>query len=648
MSQPAIQSCSSGSSSSPHQEDHSRGPSSFFHNPFGATGGSAYYGESGASLSSASSIPGLIGMASSGLVTTTTAASACSSSPSWMPSNDVTSNTKSMPPVNKKPSSLAAAVAAGGRPLQPPPGFAAAASAQNFGIPEDEPSNSCLTDFQHQQQQRRRSTNSSLNNSNHKKSARPRSHNTNNSANNNTSNSNNNQRGGGGGGNNKGRSASMTGAIPASRGTGYRGNANANTSSYYNKDRNSLSASTATTMMAAQLQPSSLLRSTSVGSGYDPTLSPRQQQQTQHQRYPSDSTGMLSSEALRALLKEPAERNSYSSNMGNLMDGLDHSSSQYNSTDLTDFTTSSLYTVTEASYHPGGGHQHSILPDPVQEHEDVSTFFGGRRQYYGMSEIEGDEFEDDVDYIFGGGGGGGKGRKKAASAALKGVEGLDEDEAEDDDDDDSLEALMMAQLQLQDDSVNTSTTGLGHYASTATNTTSNSLNNLSPRSKKREWLLRMNRKLQDIPVGELDPTTVPISAVMNAWAKTKSAEGASMVELWLKRAEKEHAAGNASVMPTTKMYTMAGMLTYLFCLFTCVEFGCHVSFFFSNALTFFTIQWMPGPAVARVVPLLNARKPSCSTCTSSTNVVVNRMRRFVLPTPFSMPSSTPGPVVGKR
>jgi hypothetical protein len=79
-----------------------------------------------------------------------------------------------------------------------------------------------------------------------------------------------------------------------------------------------------------------------------------------------------------------------------------------------------------------------------------------------------------------------------------------------------------------------------------------------PRSKKREWLLRMNRKLQDIPLGELDPATVPLPAIMNAWAKTKSAQGASMVEMWLKRAQQEYDQGNRRVIPTTKMYTMAG------------------------------------------------------------------------------------------
>ena len=77
-------------------------------------------------------------------------------------------------------------------------------------------------------------------------------------------------------------------------------------------------------------------------------------------------------------------------------------------------------------------------------------------------------------------------------------------------------------------------------------------------SRKQEWLLRMNRRLQDTPVGELDPSVVPISAVMNAWAKSKSAQGASMVELWLLRAQEESDAGNKRVVPTSKMYTMAG------------------------------------------------------------------------------------------
>lgn len=82
---------------------------------------------------------------------------------------------------------------------------------------------------------------------------------------------------------------------------------------------------------------------------------------------------------------------------------------------------------------------------------------------------------------------------------------------------------------------------------------------VSPKEKKREWMLRMSRKLADVPVGALDPNEFPISAVMNAWAKTKSSEGASMVEMWLNRVEAEAKAGNSrpGVQPTTKMYTMA-------------------------------------------------------------------------------------------
>jgi hypothetical protein len=80
----------------------------------------------------------------------------------------------------------------------------------------------------------------------------------------------------------------------------------------------------------------------------------------------------------------------------------------------------------------------------------------------------------------------------------------------------------------------------------------------SPKSKKRDWLLRMNRRMADTPIGEMDSSVIPISAIMNAWAKTKSSQGASMVETWLNRAQQEHAAGNTKVVPTTKMYTMAG------------------------------------------------------------------------------------------
>ena len=103
-------------------------------------------------------------------------------------------------------------------------------------------------------------------------------------------------------------------------------------------------------------------------------------------------------------------------------------------------------------------------------------------------------------------------------------------------------------------------------------------------TKKREWLHRMNRKLNEIPVGELDATTVPVLAIMNAWAKTKSAQGAAMVELWLKRAQEEYDSGNRGFVPTTKMYTMAGTL---FVIQGCIDyifrtFDSHISSFLNS------------------------------------------------------------------
>lgn len=97
--------------------------------------------------------------------------------------------------------------------------------------------------------------------------------------------------------------------------------------------------------------------------------------------------------------------------------------------------------------------------------------------------------------------------------------------------------------------------------------------NLSPTSKKKEWLVRMNRRMNEIPIGQLDPSSIPIAAIMNAWAKTKSAQGASMVEMWLKRIKEEVDAGNASVVLNTKLYTMAGKSIAIFsaCYFAIVS-----------------------------------------------------------------------------
>lgn len=76
-------------------------------------------------------------------------------------------------------------------------------------------------------------------------------------------------------------------------------------------------------------------------------------------------------------------------------------------------------------------------------------------------------------------------------------------------------------------------------------------------SKKRDWLLTMNATLESTPVGQLDPNTLPLSTIMNGWAKQKSSEGARMVEMWLDRVHSEYNAENPSVHPTARMYTMA-------------------------------------------------------------------------------------------
>jgi hypothetical protein len=87
--------------------------------------------------------------------------------------------------------------------------------------------------------------------------------------------------------------------------------------------------------------------------------------------------------------------------------------------------------------------------------------------------------------------------------------------------------------------------------------TESALDDTTTNSKKKDWLLRMNRRLAEVPIGNLDPSTTPISAIMNGWAKTKSSQGAGMVEKWLDRAQDEFDAGNTKVVPTNKMFTMA-------------------------------------------------------------------------------------------
>ncbi|GAX24782.1 hypothetical protein FisN_18Lh140 [Fistulifera solaris] len=197
----------------------------------------------------------------------------------------------------------------------------------------------------------------------------------------------------------------------------------------------------------------------------------------------SDPGSMMTSQAIQQLLRPENKPSKVSGRPSTISE--DYSESNYSLT---------------GHYFDHNIQKQSILPQPVLE--DVSSFFGGRNQYYGIEQAE--DGEDDVEFIFGA-------------------------RSEDEEDTDSFDDGYLD--QHGDDS--------------------------SPRAKKREWLLRMNKKLAEVPVGELDPAVIPLTACMNSWAKTKSANGASMAEMWLKRAEEEKAAGNTAVVPTTKMYTMA-------------------------------------------------------------------------------------------
>lgn len=77
-------------------------------------------------------------------------------------------------------------------------------------------------------------------------------------------------------------------------------------------------------------------------------------------------------------------------------------------------------------------------------------------------------------------------------------------------------------------------------------------------AKKRDWLLTMNQTMESTPIGDLDPNSLPLSTIMNGWAKQKSSEGARMVEMWLDRVHTEYNSDNKhGVHPTARMYTMA-------------------------------------------------------------------------------------------
>ena len=64
---------------------------------------------------------------------------------------------------------------------------------------------------------------------------------------------------------------------------------------------------------------------------------------------------------------------------------------------------------------------------------------------------------------------------------------------------------------------------------------------------KHEWLIRMNKKLMECRVGSLDPTVIPVLAMMSGWAKHKSKEGATNVERIVYRIIDERNVGNTKV-----------------------------------------------------------------------------------------------------
>jgi hypothetical protein len=73
-----------------------------------------------------------------------------------------------------------------------------------------------------------------------------------------------------------------------------------------------------------------------------------------------------------------------------------------------------------------------------------------------------------------------------------------------------------------------------------------------------DWLFHMNTILSRTEIGKLDPTKLPYREVMNNWAKTRSTEGAVIVEeLWLQRLQKEVEMGNSMIVVGKDIYTIA-------------------------------------------------------------------------------------------
>ena len=66
-----------------------------------------------------------------------------------------------------------------------------------------------------------------------------------------------------------------------------------------------------------------------------------------------------------------------------------------------------------------------------------------------------------------------------------------------------------------DDNLGYSKYGDAFNALNTSRQSQSSVGQTSPRSKKREWRLKMSRKLGEIPVGELNPDELPLTALMN-------------------------------------------------------------------------------------------------------------------------------------
>jgi len=65
-------------------------------------------------------------------------------------------------------------------------------------------------------------------------------------------------------------------------------------------------------------------------------------------------------------------------------------------------------------------------------------------------------------------------------------------------------------------------------------------------------------KVSRTEIGKLDTTKLPYREVMNNWAKTRSTEGAVIVEeLWLQRLQKEVEMGNSMIVVGKDIYTIA-------------------------------------------------------------------------------------------